>query len=515
MSADKAALFARLSPREKAAQLAAITRALQITAPAHVARACAALDVSPESAIAAAMWTNEQAPLIGYAERLTSSLTAIARGEPPVDLRPSFWREGLVRGALLPAGLRDRIWLSGTSAHVIFAEGVKHDAIKARQAAFYHEADPPSGTALVADTGPHVFMAVMDALHELYVEGRAVILVIRPEHAGAEEGLRHAFEPLLREGYLDLVVAEPARAAELASANDAPVIRARGAFAAPGHRVITDGLGPVPVFVVPWLYAADELAFMALSIASDAALGGGLDGAGARLLVLPKGFSQRDTLLTMIGAALAKAEAPLVGPSAGARVEALVSGGERRTFGHWTMVDDARVVDDGSLWLREAPGVPAIAVAEVGSDDPIRFLAAMTTFANEKVEGGLACRLLMHPFLIDEADTAEALDRALVELRYGVIGVNARPSLARSLPLLPWGAHPSAGEPGDVGFTHNAAMAGGVEKVTLIGPLRTMRRPLGFLGSNNAGKRGRAFADYAANPSWRTLKPLLGTTLAG
>ncbi len=36
MSADKAALFARLSPREKAAQLAAITRALQITAPAHV-----------------------------------------------------------------------------------------------------------------------------------------------------------------------------------------------------------------------------------------------------------------------------------------------------------------------------------------------------------------------------------------------------------------------------------------------------------------------------------------------
>ena len=105
-----------------------------------------------------------------------------------------------------------------------------------------------------------------------------------------------------------------------------------------------------------------------------------------------------------------------------------------------------------------------------------------------------------------EVETARALDRALVELRYGTVSVNVWPAVAYGLAVPPWGGAPGAllsDAQSGIGWGHNSAMLEHVHKVVLTSPLLAYPEPFWVPGQRSLLELGRAFSQQEAEPSWR------------
>ncbi|HSN98086.1 MAG TPA: hypothetical protein VLS89_07295, partial [Candidatus Nanopelagicales bacterium] len=112
---------------------------------------------------------------------------------------------------------------------------------------------------------------------------------------------------------------------------------------------------------------------------------------------------------------------------------------------------------------------------------------------------------VVHPLAEEDPAVEAALDRALMELRYGAIALNQWPALVYGAVSPPWGGHPSAtlaDVQSGLGFVHNTAMLGGVEKVILRAPLRMLPRPPYFQDHLRAHEVGERLAAWTASPSW-------------
>jgi hypothetical protein len=73
----------------------------------------------------------------------------------------------------------------------------------------------------------------------------------------------------------------------------------------------------------------------------------------------------------------------------------------------------------------------------------------------------------VHPSAAKDPTLGQAIERAIVDLRYGSVGVNAWAGYAFAFASPPWGARPSS-TPADIqsgtGRVHNAPMLEGMEK---------------------------------------------------
>ena len=70
--------------------------------------------------------------------------------------------------------------------------------------------------------------------------------------------------------------------------------------------------------------------------------------------------------------------------------------------------------------------------AALEADSMERFLHRAVDFANETLWGNLTATLVAHPTSLDDAQTASALDRAVENLRYGMVLINQYAALASS-----------------------------------------------------------------------------------
>src|SRR5262249_55448172 len=108
-----------------------------------------------------------------------------------------------------------------------------------------------------------------------------------------------------------------------------------------------------------------------------------------------------------------------------------------------------------------APGV--LSLIEAGCEDPVEMLAAAVDQCNQW--GGTSRgELVVHHLHEEDPEFAMAVDRAAVQLRCGVLGINQWPALAMfrgDMPTGPW-------------------MLAQVDKAIVRGPLREARRPAYF-----------------------------------
>jgi aldehyde dehydrogenase (NAD(P)+) len=293
---------------------------------------------------------------------------------------------------------------------------------------------------------------------------------------------------------------------------------------------ITSELGNVsPVIIVPGPYSDAEIGFQASNIAGAVVNNGSFNCNAAKLLVSPKGWTQRESFVGGIERELA--EAPVrraYYPGAEGRWKSFVDGRANvRQIGHagpgelpWTVIRDVDPTKKDDPIFRDEPFCAVLSETAIGSDDPEQFLAEAVRFVNEQVWGTLNATLIVHPSTL--AHHHAAVEKALEDLRYGAVGVNLWPATIFALGTTPWGGYP--GSPlSDIqsgrGFVHNSFMIDDVEKCVARAPVMLRPvvdpKPLWFPGHRTAHQVGRRLVALERDGSWLRLPAVAAAAMRG
>src|SRR5690606_9786621 len=119
---------------------------------------------------------------------------------------------------------------------------------------------------------------------------------------------------------------------------------------------------------------------------------------------------------------------------------------------------------------------PVLGVVEVPGTGQA-FLDAAVAHANDELQGTLGANVLIGPAA--ERSFGSGFERAIAELRYGSIAINAWTAFGFITPTLTWGAFPgnTLDDVGSgIGVVHNALLLDGVERSVVRGPFRPFPR---------------------------------------
>ena len=171
---------------------------------------------------------------------------------------------------------------------------------------------------------------------------------------------------------------------------------------------------------------------------------------------------------------------------------------------------------------------PVLAATTLPGDDPADFLRRAVSFCNETLSGTLGANLVVHPRTA--AQLGDALDRAIGDLRYGCVGVNAWTGVGYLLPRATWGAFPGhtyADVQSGIGVVHNALFFDRPQKSVVRAPFRPFPRsllerelalsprPPWFVTNKTAAVTGRRLTEHAADGSVRHLPGIFASALRG
>jgi hypothetical protein len=108
------------------------------------------------------------------------------------------------------------------------------------------------------------------------------------------------------------------------------------------------------------------------------------------------------------------------------------------------------------------------------------------------------------------------LDKAIGQLRYGGIGVNAWAGAIYGLVSTTWGAfpgHPMEDIQSGRGVVHNTFMFDHAERSVLYAPFRVSPAPVWFPDNRNTLALGEALTAFEASPSFFRLPSVLRAAL--
>jgi aldehyde dehydrogenase (NAD(P)+) len=387
----------------------------------------------------------------------------------------------------------------------------------------------------------------MDVASKLFVDGFVCVLKMNPVNEWVGPFVEQALAPLVSRGYLRVVYggAEVGSALVYHPAVDdvhitgsdrthdlivwgppGPERERRKAEHDPLLRVpITSELGNVsPVAVVPYRYGDDALWFQARNVASMVVNNGSFNCNAAKMLITARGWAQRDAFLALVGKALA-AVPPRKAyyPGAGDRYRMLLDGHEAERFGTgdathlpWALVRGLDATDRTEKLFHTEPFCGIVSETSVGSEDPVEFLREAVAFMNDRLWGTLNAMLIVPPKLEADPTIAAALDRAVLDLRYGTVALNHWPALGYAFGTLPWGGHQSAtltDIQSGLGWVHNPFMLDGIDKAVVRGPLVVRPTPMWFYDNPKGAAVGPKVAELEAAPSWLKVPSLLFSAL--
>ena len=195
------------------------------------------------------------------------------------------------------------------------------------------------------------------------------------------------------------------------------------------------------------------------------------------------GWAQRDSFLGALAQTLAELTTRRAYyPGAAARREAFLAA-------HPEAEELGRGPDDALPWTF-IPGVPPghvddicfnvesffgqVAETALPAASPAAFIDAATAFCNDVVWGTLGATLLVSPSSTRDQAVADAVERAVADLRYGSIGVNVWHGLSFALGSTTWGAypgHPRTDIQSGTGVVGNALMFDRPQKSVRARPL--------------------------------------------
>lgn len=428
-------------------------------------------------------------------------------GEPPqtdVQQRP----DGTVVVESFPTTLHDRVLMPGVRGEAWLRPGMTPDTVKRgknyRRRVEGHPIEP--GVAFVLGAGNASGLPATDALDQLLVHDRVVVLKMNPVNEWAGPFLERVLAPFIEQDALRIVYGGAAVGQLLVQHPDVTHLHMTGSDKTYDAIVWGAGdegeqrrqagtplvdkpfsaeLGNVsPVIVVPGPWSDADVDAGAKKVANWLVHNAGFICACPRVIVTHAAWVRRGDFLNALRGHLDRApdRVPYY-PGARTRWEFFTEAHpEAEVFGDdgpgcvpWTLIADLdRAVDhDPALRVEAFNGT----LAEVGIDAPLsidRFLDHAVTFCNERLWGTLSANMLVHPRTLKQH--AEAVDRAIARLEYGTVAINDWSAMGGLLMSTSWGAYPGH-TPRDiqsgVGQVGNTLLIEDIQKTVLRSPWKT------------------------------------------
>ncbi len=512
-----------------------------------LAAACEAKGLTPGSTEAGEELFAGVGTFVRMARLLRDSLRDIAKGGKPAYAGPVREApDGRIRVQVFPASTFDRITFPQTTGEVWMQPGVTKADIATQQAPAY-AAQPahatPAGTALVLAAGNVASLGPRDVLSKLFVDGKVVVMkanpvndyllphwskalaalinegVLRIVDGGAAVGQYLTAHPRIDEVHItgsdktyDAVVFGPGPDGAARKTADQPVL----------DKPVTAELGNVsPIIVVPGRWSIAELRYQAEHVATMLVNNAGFNCISARVVVTHAGWPQRDAFLgaftqTLAGITTRRAYYP---GAAGRRDTFVTAHPEAEAFGSgppdalpWTFIPNVPPGHTDDIAFNVESFFGELAETALPASGAAAFVGAATDFCNDVLWGTLGATLLVSPSSLKEPDVADAVERAVADLRYGSIGVNVWHGLSFAMGSTTWGAypgHPRTDIQSGTGVVGNAAMFGRPQKSVVRGPFRSRPKPPWFATAPDSYDVMRRFVAFEAEPSAAKIPGLL------
>jgi len=507
--------------------------------------------IAPDAPAAGEEWSNGPYSTMKELRQFRQSLADIqASGHPhipgPVTTRP----DGQVVARVFPQNSYDKIFFTGVTADIWMEPGVTKEDLPGTQAVTYHDKQHIGKVSLVLGAGNVSSIGPLDALYKLLVDDEVVILKTNPVNAYLgplwEEGLRALIEP----GYLRIVHGGAAEGAYLCNHPDIADIHitgsdksfdaivfgtgpegvARKAANSPLlDKPITGELGNVsPVIVVPGPWSESGIAYQAEHLVTMLTNNAGFNCNATRTILTHAGWRQRRQLLEKIGDVLTNV--PLRNafyPGARDRYQAFATAHpEAEQFGKpkgdelsWMLIPDveAEHADDIAFTTEAFCGIFAETPVEAASVG--EYIDKAVTFCNQSLWGTLNATILVHPASLKDPTVAEAVERAIADLRYGTVAVNYWAATSYAIGATTWGAFPGHAIndiQSGTGVVHNTLMFSRPQKSVLRAPFRAFPIPVWFVSHGKAaGIAFRKLTALEAAPSALKVPSIVITALRG
>ena len=511
--------------------------------------------LNPASSLVGEEWISGTYALVGYSQALQETLGRLAVGS---DLLAGYRVDPAPGGRLavqvLPHHTFDTLLLSGFRAEVWTTPGTTEEQLRAHAGLGQRSPERTNGVALVLGAGNIFSIAPLDVLYQLYAENRVVVLKLNPTTDPLLGVLRAIFQPMIDRNLVRIVTGAGDVGSDLANHPGVGAVHMTGSEAT--HDAIVWGVGPgaaaakaagtpklnkpmtselggvSPIIVVPGEWSKGDLMFQAEHVATQRLHNSGHNCIAGQIVIVSADWTQKDRFLAELRQALRGAPGrPAWYPGCAARVQAaralhpaaeFVGGTPERTLLTGLDPHDA----DETAFSTEYFG-PVLGVAELpgtGAD----FLDAAVSTVNQRLRGTLGANIIVHPRT--RRDLGNRLSRAVADLQYGTIGINAWTGVGYLTARATWGAFPGH-TPDDVqsgiGVVHNALLLDDTERTVVTGPFRPLPRsilhgersispkPPWFVTNRTAATTGRRLTGFAAHPRWTALPAIFTSALRG
>jgi acyl-CoA reductase-like NAD-dependent aldehyde dehydrogenase len=500
---------------------------------------CRVKGLSPDESLAGEEWLAGPVTTARNVRQLIGVLKAGGQPKlPGVYTRSS----GQQVARVFPADTADKLMLAGITGEIWLEPGKP-----ATVGRIYREPKGKGKLSLVLGAGNVSSIPPMDVLYKLFVEDEVVVLKMNPVNAVAGPHIERAFKPLVDAGYLAIVYGGADVGAHLADhpavdtlhvtgsdrtydaivwGGDAAEQKRRKAANTPiNTRPFTAELGCVtPCMVVPGEWSASDLAFQARNVASMVAQNASFNCNAAKVLVVAKGWPQREAFLREVRSALGRMQKrKAYYPGAEARYRAFLENyPQAQVVGEagegvvpWTVIPGV-AAKQGEYALSNEAFCGVLAEVELDATSADEFLTAAVAFANDKCWGTLSCMLIIDP-KTERANKA-ALDRAIEQLRYGGIGINVWAGIIYGLVTPTWGAfpgHPPTDIQSGSGVVHNTFMLDHPQKSVVRAPFRLRPTPIWFGDHKNLRAVGQNLLAFETKPGMGKLFSVALAALKG
>jgi Aldehyde dehydrogenase family len=540
--------FARVSLDQRIELARAMQEGYLRVARASVEAACTAKGIRLGSPLEGEEWTLGPWFVVRHLRLIRESLTSIKETGNTRVGKLGRTADQRLTVQVFPAGPIDGLLFHGVRVDVHLRPGVTDTEMENSRARFYKRPDHDGKVVLVLGGGNVNGIPSMDVLSKMFNEGKACILKMNPVNAYLGPYLEEAFAEAIRQNFLAVVYGGSEEGAYLINHPQVDEVHLTGSDQTFDNIVwgplgpdrearrrrnepllqkpVTAELGNVsPVIVLPGPYNAKQLRYQAEDVAAGLTFNAAFDCNANKVIILPKGWPQRDAFLDGIEQALSKAS-PRKAYYPGAHERWRLYSADRRgikSFGNetvdllpWTLVRDLDATDPTERAFSSESFCPVIFETQIGSADPIEFLEKAVSFANERLWGTLSAGLVVHPKTMKDPVLAGSVERAISHLRYGAVCVNAWAGYLFAFVTPPWGAHPSstlADIQSGTGWVHNTPMLEGIEKAVLRHPVTAMPKPTYFPTHRSAHRLMPRMTQLDENASWKKVPAVLAAAM--
>lgn len=475
-------------------------------------------------------WIGAFSPIVRYIRLLAHAMKH--NGKPPLP-KVSKNNSGHTVVDVFPLDIKEKLMFAGFSAQLWLEKGKD-----ATQGQIYRTNTPPK-IALVLGAGNQGSIGPMDCLYKLFVENQVCVLKMNPVNSYLGPYIVRAFRSLIEGNFMTVVYGGAEEGQYLCHHNDIDSVHITGShhthdaivWGRPRQekalltKPITSELGCVdPIIVVPGKWSDKELQYHAQQVVSMVTHNAGFNCNAGNVLVLASGWAQKDSFVQKVEQLLKQTPArKAYYPGATERHAQfcteypnaiLCSAAQEETI-PWTIIPDVPATA-GQYAFQNEPFCGILSITSIDASNAGEFLNKAIPFCNEHIWGTLSCTLFIDPKT--EAAEKNAFDRAITDLHYGTIAINAWNGVGYSLGTTTWGAHPGHTKEdvgSGMGIMHNTLLLDHPLKSVIRAPFVISPTPAWFCSHKNLVGLGKKLTAFEFNPSWIRFLGVIAQAIRG